>query len=247
MKCAICPSEEFKELPVEKYTKGQPIHICLLCGLVQVLNRRESDELMDAWNSAEIGGDVYHSSKHAVAARHAFVHSFMSQYEGSIIDVGAGDGVFEETTNRHVLSWCYGAEELTDDNYDIATVLWTLENCGNIETFLAGCKRAIKPDGKIVIATGSRIMVPFKKPLHMYLDDSPADMHPWRFSFNSLCTALLNNGLRVVNHNRYIDSDYLVVVAEMADTRDIPRPRDVPLDVINFFHRWDRETHVFYP
>jgi len=258
MICGICNSEEFSQIPVKEFTGGQPLHVCMLCGLVQVLERRSSEELYEAWQGAEPSDLVFKASAPAVAARHAFVGEFlvindMLLPQDCCIDVGSGDGSFGDhcwtAYDKTVGSWDGRAEDLEEgEDFDIATVLWTLENCADINTFLQGCKRAIKPDGKIVVATGSRILVPFKKPLHMYLDKSPMDMHPWRFSFNTLRRALIENGLRVVTYNRYIDSDYLVVVAE--PWKGVPKhsalPRDIPLDVINFFSRWERETRVYY-
>ena len=97
---------------------------------------------------------------------------------------------------------------------DVVTILWTLENCLSCLDMLRGAAAILPVGGRIVVATGSRILVPFKKPLFYYLSNAPADVHCFRFSANALQTALGKAGFRTVATNRYLDNDVLCVLAE---------------------------------
>ncbi|NQT00271.1 MAG: methyltransferase domain-containing protein, partial [Candidatus Omnitrophica bacterium] len=81
---------------------------------------------------------------------------------------------------------------------DIATLTWTLENATSCKDILFGARQVIKDGGYLVVATGSRILVPFVKPLNLYLSPSPADVHPARFSINTLTSLLAIAGFKVV-------------------------------------------------
>ena len=66
------------------------------------------------------------------------------------------------------------------------------------------------------MATGSRILVPFKKPLQYYIGPN-ADVHPHHFSAKTLAGHMAQAGFRMTDVNRFIDSDYLVMVGEKTD------------------------------
>ena len=105
----------------------------------------------------------------------------------------------------------------------------------------------LKPGGYLVVAEGSRILVPFKKPLHMYFSHLPVDLHPYHFSVNSLCNLLKVNNFKVEFINRYIDSDILCVIGKKMDNVPLQSYEiDCYLKIINFFERWDYETHKYY-
>ena len=74
----------------------------------------------------------------------------------------------------------------SDRQFDIVTLNWTLENTGDCMDVLERARKLLNPDGHICVATGSRILVPFKKPLSTYFSDNPADLHCFRWSANSL-------------------------------------------------------------
>lgn len=130
--------------------------------------------------------------------------------------------------------------------YDLVTIIWTLENCHSASDVMDASWRLLKPGGHVAVATGSRILVPFKKPLQYYLGPN-ADVHPNHFSANSLRGHMAQAGFRMTDVNRYIDSDYLVMVGQKTDRSEtIDWPRDDATAVLEFFKRWDNETQNFY-
>lgn len=138
--------------------------------------------------------------------------------------------------------------EHADRKFDIVTVIWTLENCQSCRGMLDAAHQLLKDGGHIVLATGSRILVPFKKPLSYYLSDYPADTHAFRFSANTLRGALATSGFEIAHINRFVDTDYLVAVGRKTDkTKDIPWQGDDPDEVIDFFRRWHEESPHYPP
>lgn len=129
--------------------------------------------------------------------------------------------------------------------FDVVTIMWTLENCQSCRGMLDGAARLVKPGGHVVVATGSRILVPFKKPLQYYLVGGEQDTNCFRFSRNSLTAALANSGLEVVHGNRDVDHDVLCLVGRKTDA-PVERPTDDWREVIDFFERWHRETQDYY-
>ncbi|MDP6883481.1 MAG: methyltransferase domain-containing protein [Rhodospirillales bacterium] len=133
-------------------------------------------------------------------------------------------------------------------DFDIVTILWTLENCQSCRAMIEAAYDALAVGGHLVVATGSRLLVPFKKPLHDYLGDQAADAHCFRFSANTLAGLLAVSGFVVTHVNRYLDSDPLVMISHKTDrTNSISWDRDDWRAVLDFFHRWDVETRAFYP
>ena len=140
-------------------------------------------------------------------------------------------------------------EEFLDSNsdklggFDFVTIMWTLENCRSCRDMLDAANALLRPGGHIVVATGSRILVPFKKPLHYYLSRNPADTHAFRFSANTLRGLLAVSGFETVYTNRFIDTDFLVVIAKkMPAGEGLSWSGDNPDDVADFFRRWHFET-----
>jgi len=247
--CEVCDHNVFHEIAVAReYTDDQPLHVCMNCGMVQVITRRSAKEIYEDWIGQSPGDDVYLSADAAVAARHAYVARFVDFGRNpQIIDIGSGDGAFEGElfwSSASVESWHLMAEDIEDADYDFATILWTLENCGNANAVIEAAHRATKDDGYVVVATGSRIMVPFKKPLNCYLGPAPLDLHPWRFSANTLVNLLARHGFKTVETNRYIDSDYLVVVARKTSEK-LAYPVDDYKKVLDFFTRWHKESQHY--
>jgi 2-polyprenyl-3-methyl-5-hydroxy-6-metoxy-1,4-benzoquinol methylase len=131
--------------------------------------------------------------------------------------------------------------------FDVVTIQWTLENCQDCRAMLEGAYRTLRPDGVLVVATGSRILVPFKKPLHAYFSHLPADTHAFRFSANTLQALMAVSGFRTTHVNRYLDHDVLCVVARRTDrTEPIAWRGDNYLDVYSFFERWYVETKMYF-
>lgn len=131
---------------------------------------------------------------------------------------------------------------------DVAAILWTLENCVDCRRMLCGVHRLLKPGGHIVVATGSRILVPFKKPLYTYISRTPADTHAFRFSARTLQGILAVTGFETTYVNRYLDHDVLCVIArKVEESRKLPWEGDSYLDVHNFFERWYVDTTMYFP
>lgn len=138
--------------------------------------------------------------------------------------------------------------EQASKNYkaDIVTIMWTLENCCSCRDMLSEAHKILKDGGYLVVATGSRILVPFKKPLYLYLSKNPADTHCFRFSANTLRGLLAVSGFEVTHINRYIDSDILCVIAKKVNRgKKIKWQGDDFKKVRDFFKRWHKET-LFY-
>lgn len=131
---------------------------------------------------------------------------------------------------------------------DIVAILWTLENCQDCRRMLNGAFEILADGGALVVATGSRLLVPFKKPLHVYLTSNPADTHAFRFSANTLQGILAVSSFVPMHVNRYLDHDVLCVIARRVQRGDrVDWKRDNYLDVYNFFERWYVDTAIYYP
>lgn len=198
-----------------------------------------------------------------------FLASKLNLVDARVCDVGAGEGLFLKylKDNYSVKPFgiepsaknCRSMKELgidcfdgtiekylkshdQSDRVDLVTIMWTLENCFSCVDMLRGAAHILKDGGKLVVATGSRILVPFKKPLQMYLSKNPSDSHSFRFSFNSLATALGLIGFNIIHHNHYIDNDILCVIAEKSSDQPLEAKPDNALEVISFFQRWHEES-----
>lgn len=129
---------------------------------------------------------------------------------------------------------------------DIATIMWTLENCRSCRDMLSGAHQLLKDGGYLVMATGSRILVPFKKPLNLYFSKNPADTHAFRFSANTLKGILAVSGFEVKYINQYLDSDILCMIAQKKKKAEkISWVGDDFIKIYDFFERWHKET-IFY-
>ena len=133
----------------------------------------------------------------------------------------------------------------TKDPYraDIVTMIFTLECSQSPRKMLEIAHRTLKDGGSVSIETGSRILVPFKKPLHTFLSTTPVDTHPIDFSFNTLKALLSQVGFEVTHVNPYIENDLLCVIAKkVSDGRKIAWHGDDYMKVVDFFERWHTES-----
>lgn len=104
----------------------------------------------------------------------------------------------------------------------------------------------LKDGGHLVVATGSRILVPFKKPLSEYLSKNPADTHSFRFSANALSNILGKNKFGKVRLNRFVDGDFLCAIGEKSSTASAFKlQKDDPNLIVDFFNRWHLDTQWF--
>lgn len=274
--CDLCSSPDAIEVPYARlYTGDQPVHICRNCGFVYVRDRRSAQEIADSW-SHEIYGEGYTARIPAVLTRQTYVAATLEEaasLKGKLIcDIGAGEGQFLEIVRSHYGARAFGIEPSaancasmrtnglecfhgTIEQYlesgpkivaDVATIMWTLENCVSCRAMIDAAWRCLPVGGKLVVATGSRILVPFKKPLHTYFSANEADTHSFRFSANTLQGVLAVSGFKPIFVNRYLDTDYLVVIGEKQPAgQAVAWCGDNPLAVHNFFERWHAET-AFY-
>lgn len=192
-----------------------------------------------------------------------------------VVDVGAGEGQFSSILRDNYGADVFGiepsegncatldelgiaheqgtVESFLENNpdakgtFDVATVTWTLENCSSCKDFLEGVYALLKDGGHLLVATGSRILVPYKKRLDDYLNANDADLNSFRFSANTLRGILAMTGFKTVEINRYRDTDYLCVVGQkQPEGTEIAWKGDSFMEVHHFFERWHTETMYFW-
>lgn len=203
-----------------------------------------------------------------------FINVNFPLQEKTVCDIGAGEGYFLDVLRREYGAKVFGIEPSKENcrildklnisnfvgtieeycarpqakeyNADLATIVWTLENCRSCKDMLTGAYAIVKDNGYVVVATGSRILVPFKKPLQSYLGPNAVDTHAFRFSANTLKGILAVSGFEVIEMNRYIDTDYLCVIAQKRPVgTKIVWEGDDYQKVADFFQRWHKES-AFY-
>lgn len=256
--CRVCGHSSRATISIAANYIDEPLFVCCGCGLVHT-DVLSAASTVAAWNAKP---ENYVPSWPMARARLFFTAEFLDQSIGlagkRVLDVSAGDGFFlEECRRRNAevsgmaqssadaestlargISCRIGSIETTKDvgRHDVVCINWTLENTANPMGMLAWAAER----GKYVcVVTGSRILVPFKKPLWAYIGKCPPYLHPQRFSFNTLRWAMAEAGLKAKHWNRYIDSDWLAIIAERGAGERIP---DKPSDVIGFFTRWHQDT-----
>lgn len=277
--CDLCGKTEAVEVPhAREYTGGQPLHICVACGLVYLKQRRSPDEVAASW-SEQIFGDDYTARIPAVKARHVFVAEFIDVHLGlrgkEVCDIGTGEGQFLEIIRREEYGAlvfgteatgaycetlrkagirCFNgtAEKFVESaegqayRADIVTMMWTLECSASSRNLLSAAYRLLREGGHVVVATGSRILVPFRKPLGLYLRTNPADTHPVRFSAQTLRGILAVSGFDVIHESRYLDTDWLCMIGrKAAPGQHIPWQGDDYRKVEDFFERWHAESRHY--
>lgn len=190
-----------------------------------------------------------------------------------LLDVGAGEGSFlnmlkkkkitknlfglepskkncKKIRKMNIMTFNNRIEEhsfnQTKKLFDVVTLMWTLCNCSNAYETIKSVYKSLKPNGYIVVAEGSRIMVPFKKPIQMYFGKNEPDLHPFHFSKNTLCSLLILNKFKIVHVNRYIDSDFLLIIAKKVNKIDT---KSIKIDnykkVKSFFVDWYRHSKLY--
>ena len=134
------------------------------------------------------------------------------------------------------------------NNFDAASLLWTLCNCVKPLEILDTIHKSLKENGLLLISESSRILVPFKKPIYNFFvqKHETQNTHPWYFSFNSLSNLLEISGFRIIKNNRYYDENDLVIIAKKMDKK-YHRPiikKDNLNDVLKFFKEWERISQL---
>ena len=124
--------------------------------------------------------------------------------------------------------------------------MWTLCNTSNCYDVISSVNKLCKNNGYIVVAESSRILVPFKKPIQMYVSKGNPDIHPFHFSKNSLCNLLLINNFKPIYINRYLDSDWLLIIAKKQNKISKKNYKiDNYLKVKKFFLSWYSYSNQF--
>jgi ubiquinone/menaquinone biosynthesis C-methylase UbiE len=261
--CDLCGTESHLPLvEAEPYIGGEqaPV-VCANCGFVYVKHRRSPAEIARSWD--DIWGEGYTSEWPAVKARLEYVTEWCDQTFGwdgrDMLDIGAGMGTFLEKVRakggypvglepdaanvkriraKDIACMHGTVETVTPGQYDVITILWTLENCGDCMDMLRRARAMLRRDGILVVATGSRILVPYKKPLSTYFSTNPADLHCFRWSEQTLKRALAEAGFETNATNDYVQNDVLVMMAKQAEVTAPGSFYDDPAAVVQYFRDW---------
>jgi len=260
----------------KEYTNGQNVSICKKCGFVYVRNRRTEQEIADSWTNEIYGEGytaMLPAIKARQTFVAEFLETSIGLKDKQVLEIGAGEGQFLGMVKNQYKGYvsgiepskqnadkivkdlrisCYNGtintfyENRKSNHFDIITIMWTLENCVSCVDMLKIANNLLFKDGHICIATGSRILVPFKKPLDYYFGKYPVDTHCFRFSANSLKNLLEVTGFELVKINRYIDSDILCVIAKKRNGyKDPELTFDNYKGVAAFFERWHEESQYY--
>jgi Methyltransferase domain len=272
--CGAADFAEIRE--ARFYTADQPIHVCKSCGFVQVIRRRSPERIAEVWAKELFKGEYTARIPAVKARQVYVAETIDANIGLAgkrVCDIGAGEGCFVTRLRDDYSAEVFGvepsytncahmqaqgipcfdgtAEEFAASAthprfFDIVTVIWTVENSSSCRRLMDIAWSLLQPDGYVVLATGSRILVPFKKPLGYYLSANPADTHAFRFSANTLQGLLAAAGFEPTYVNHYIDSDVLCMIGHRTDrSRPIAWPRDDWQRVLEFFSRWHADT-AFY-
>jgi len=265
--CDICGSTSSLELDEARRFGTGGVSVCTGCGFVHVKNRRPADEIAADWERIYANGG-YTARWPMVEARLTYVAEWYAQTFGgwkgkTVLEIGAGEGRFLEMV-RDRGAYPVGLEPSAEGcramrakdifahhgtvetcgsvgKFDVVAILWTLENCQDCIGMLRSARANLAPAGHVMVATGSRILVPFKKPISTYFSKNPPDCHAFRFSANSLTNAMEKADLSLAAINNYVDSDWMVAAANATttDSKTLFRPDD-PNEVLGFFRHWAR-------
>jgi len=276
--CDLCGSDDPIEVPrAREFTGDQPIHICRTCGFVYVRERRPAAAIAASWSN-DIYGSGYTAKIPAITARLTYVAELVDSQVGlagkRVCEIGAGEGEFLSLARARGAKDVFGIEPSeancrlmeqagirsfagtiedfedveSDELFDMVVILWTLENCQDCRRMLASARSLLRDGAHLVVATGSRILVPFKKPIQMYFSDHPADIHAFRFSANTLQGFMRVAGFEIAFVNRFLDHDVLCVIGEAGQREARERGEDDAfLDVFTFFERWYVDSTVYFP
>ena len=266
--CDICGETEAFDLPeAARYGSGG-VSVCARCGFVHVKQRRSAREIAGSWEKIYAAAG-YTARWPAVEARLTYVAEWFDQHSGwdagwegkSVLEIGAGEGRLLEMVRQrgaHPVALEPTAEACRAlrakdifahqgtieecgrvGTFDVVVIAWTLENCADCIGMLRAARSMLGPGGRVLVATGSRILVPYKKPISTYFSQNPPDCHAFRFSANSLRNAAARAGLGADVMNDYRQSDWMVAAFSPTDGK-APPIFDGPRDVLDFFRDWAR-------
>lgn len=258
--CDICDSG--KSTPIDADPR---VHVCDECGFVYVPERRSPDKIAADWDWVYSKGH-YDPTWPGVRARLFYVAEWLDRHIGldgkSVLDIGAGDGFFLDQIRQRgahpVGLEAFGAnvdkiraqdifchhgtvESLGNiGQFDLVTFNWCLENNGSLKNPLEFARDALNPDGLVSVATGSRILSGFRKPITSYFNpDLPADLHCFHFDIIGLSEALIVHGLNPIKWNDYRQNDVMLELAGRSVIRR-PVPSNDPAHARGFFKDWQK-------
>ncbi|MBF0343319.1 MAG: methyltransferase domain-containing protein [Nitrospirae bacterium] len=126
---------------------------------------------------------------------------------------------------------------------DIVTIMWTLHASQSCVDMLTAAYDMLKDDGYVFIQMGSRVLVPFKKPLGTYFSTVLQDDTPYHFSINTLEGMLAKCNFKITNTNHYWDNDLLNILAQKRPKNEnIEWQPDDYREVEDYFERWHNES-----
>lgn len=265
--CDLCGWKEWHQIPEAAQFGSGGVVVCANCGFVYVPMRRSSEEIAASWG--QIFGEGYTSRWPAVEARLQYVATLFDQHHRwrgkHVLEIGAGEGRFLDIARDLGATHCAGiepfranAERIRESGhtvfegtaeqapvghsyFDVVVLCWTLENVQDCIRTLEIARRFLCQGGSLIVATGSRILVPFKKPLSAYFSKNAADTHCFRFSARSLSRALQKSGFNHITYNDYMQCDWLVAEAQVRKhVEEVYESTDDPQDVLGFFDAWGR-------
>lgn len=240
MICPACRSLG-REIQVAQHYMKEPLYTCEGCGLV-FADRKSSEETFQAWEGKI---DNYDPTWPAARARLVYVAEFLKQNGlcNDVFDISMGDGFFMEECQRRGAMTAGMNDNFVGygmDKVEVICINWTLENTADPVGMLRWAGKHAK---YVCVATGSRILVPFKKPLWAYLDDSPAYLHPQHFSRGTLSSTMGYAGMAPHATNRFMDTDYLVSIAHVGTEQWWAG--DNTNKVIEWFERWHEDSKCY--
>jgi ubiquinone/menaquinone biosynthesis C-methylase UbiE len=267
--CDLCGCKEWHPIPESSRFGSGGVVVCARCGFVYVPYRRSSEEIAASWE--QIFGEGYTCRWPAVEARLQYVAAQFDQgrdrWKGKhVLEIGAGEGRFLDIVRGLGATHCAGIEPFADNakrivgaghtvfegtaeqapvgqyHFDVVVLAWCLENTQDCIRTLEIGKRFLCHGGSLIVATGSRILVPFKKPISKYFSTNQPDTHCFRFSAKSLVRALNKSGFNHVELNDYQQCDWLVAEAQVRKTTDLVyQSSDDPQEVLDYFRRWGEQ------
>tara|TARA_Y100001970_G_C14154171_1_gene814547 strand:- start:668 stop:1573 length:906 start_codon:yes stop_codon:yes gene_type:complete len=270
--CDICGSKQAIEIKnIKKYTNGVPIHICNGCSLVAYRKRATPEEMAKFWEEIGFKDSYKPEANPEVRSRHFFGTEFIKKYIGYesklILDIGAGEGQFLEIIKneggnvfgiessghncellkKRGIPYFHGTVEAFDEKEfaDVATIVFTLQNSQSATKMIMSARDLLKNEGHIMIEMGSRIMVPFKKPMGTYFSTHSQNYQPYHFSISTIQRLLAKCGFVIKQTNNYWDDNLMCVIAKKVNLEEeINLITEKPEDVFAWFERWDIESNL---
>lgn len=271
--CDICGCEEFTPIKAaQPYVGDEQVPVvCRGCGFIYVRERRSAKEVIKSWKKLYMTNG-YDPTLPGVRARLWYVADWINQKYGlsgkTVFDVGGGNLWFSRVCREQYATSTVSSydpcmepdhgDEIgppfedvalpyrvgTGSPSDFVTINWTLENCTDCIGMLRTARNCLKQDGTLIVATGSRILVPPRKRMRDYFSLNPADTHCFRWSASSLRMAAEKAGFKHDGSNDWRQNDVLLMsfkIAEPAMQMIFKPDSTIADDILAFFDKWARD------